>query len=105
MKPITGMCGAALLLAAVSLSCPAEERMIAGTETGQALIETGAGDTLSAPATVLRQMTHDARGLGPVGLATGAVRGGVRGGVQALKGAARMTIGILDTLTAPLKGE
>lgn len=90
---------ASLLLTTLTLPVTAEDRMLAGTERGQPLIATGASDALSAPATVINQMSHDARGLGPLGLATGAVRGGVRGAGQALKGGARMAIGILDTVT------
>lgn len=99
LTPATATLLTLLTLPAVAM---AEERMLAGTERGEPLIATGASDALSAPATVVRQMVHDGRGLGPLGLVTGAVRGGVRAAGQALQGGARMTIGILDTLTDPL---
>lgn len=93
----------AILLAALAAQpVLAEPRMLAGDQRGEQLIATGASDTLSAPSTVFHQMVHDARGLGPLGLATGAVRGSFRAFAQAFKGTARMAIGVTDTLTAPL---
>ena len=83
----------------------AENRMIVGDQSGQALVAAGASDTLSAPGVFLRQVAEDGRGLGPFGLVTGAVRGGVRASGQVLLGGSRMAVGILDSLMAPFRTE
>lgn len=77
------------------------KRMIAGTMRDGDLIATGARDAVTSPTRIYSQIRDDTKNFGPVGIVSGTVRGGVRAGGQALKGGARMAIGILDILTSP----
>jgi hypothetical protein len=92
---------APLLLILVSTAIPAEERVIAGSEHGTALVAGGATDAITSPVTVFTEIGKDTKDFGPGGVVTGAVRGGLKAGGQALKGGARMAIGILDVLVSP----
>ena len=90
-----------LLLMLLSAPIAAEDRMIAGSEYGSALVADGAGAVITSPVTVINQIGEEAKEFGPGGIVTGAVRGGIKASGQVLKGGARMAIGILDVLTSP----
>ena len=90
-----------LLLIFVSADVKAEQRMIAGSERGSDLVATGASDALTSPARVVSEIAKETKEFGVFGLVGGPVRGTLKAGTQALRGGARMAIGILDVLTPP----
>lgn len=92
-----------LLLAA--LPALAADRPIVGTERGDRLVAEGVVDAATAPAEIVHEIGEDARNFGPGGLITGSVRGGVQAAGQALRGGARMAVGIMDVLTAPFRDD
>ena len=89
------------LLFFVSTKIAAEQRMIAGSERGRDLVASGASDALTSPARVLTEIAKETQDYGVFGLVGGPVRGTLKAGTQALRGGARMAIGILDVLTPP----
>ena len=89
------------LLFFISTEIAAEQRMIAGLERGRDLVATGASDALTSPARVLTEIAKETQDYGVFGLVGGPVRGTLKAGTQALRGGARMAIGILDVLTPP----
>ena len=89
------------LLFFVSTEIAAEQRMIAGSERGSDLVATGASDALTSPARVWTEIAKETQDYGVFGLVGGPVRGTLKAGTQALRGGARMAIGILDVLTPP----
>lgn len=97
----------ALLVGLLSLMQPAvaEQRLIAGDESGDQLVATGVVDTVTSPGQLVNEIGKDASNFGPGALITGTYRGAVKGGLQALQGGGRILIGIMDVLTAPLKDD
>jgi hypothetical protein len=93
-----------LLLFLLSAAAGAEERMIAGSEQGPDLVVTGATDTLTAPVRIVTEIGEEVKNYGALGVIGGPVRGGIKAGGQALRGAARMTIGILDVVKSLMVG-
>ena len=89
------------LLIFLSAAAVAGERMIAGSERGSDLVATGAADALTSPARVLTEIRDETRNFGAFGIIGGSVRGPIKAGGQALRGGARMAIGILDVLLSP----
>ena len=86
------------LLIFLSAASVAGERMIAGSERGSDLVATGVADALTSPARVLIEIRDETRNFGAFGIIGGSVRGPIKAGGQALRGGARMAIGILDVL-------
>ena len=80
------------------------ERLIAGPERDVALIKSGAVDTINVPVTLAHQVRDETRNFGPLGVVSGALRGGIKGAILAMRGGARVLIGGLDILTAPMGG-
>lgn len=80
------------------------ERLIAGPERDVALLKSGAVDTIKVPITLAQQVREETRNFGPLGVVSGAVRGGIKGAILAMRGGARVLIGGLDILTAPMGG-
>ncbi len=97
----TSLLLSALVLFFVSVDSAAEQRMIAGSEQGRDLVATGASDALTSPARVVTEIAKETKEFGVFGLVGGPVRGTLKAGTQALRGGARMAIGILDVLTPP----
>ncbi len=93
----------ALLLFCATLSVSAEERMLAGQLEKNELMEAGAVETITSPDRIVSEVSEDVRNFGVGGLATGAAAGGVKAVGQALRGAARFTIGFMDVFTAPIR--
>ena len=85
----------------VSAASLAGERMIAGSQRGSDLVATGAADALTSPARVLTEIRDETKNFGALGIISGSVRGPIKAGGQALRGGARMAIGILDVLLSP----
>ena len=91
----------ASMLIFLSGASAAGERMIAGSQRGSDLVATGAADALTSPARVLTEIRDETKNFGAFGIIGGSVRGPIKAGGQALKGGARMAIGILDVLLSP----
>jgi hypothetical protein len=87
-----------------STNIPPGERMFAGSERDVKLMSTGAIDTVTAPATLARQITDETKNYGVAGIVSGTVRGGLKSGVQVMRGGTRILIGILDVLAMPIGG-
>ena len=97
----TSILFSALLVFFVIPDLAAEQRMIAGSERGSDLVATGASDALTSPARIVAEIAKETQEFGVFGLVGGPVRGTLKAGAQALRGGARMAIGILDVLTPP----
>ena len=95
--------GAALTLILAGSPSSAAERPIVGSASGDRLVAEGVVDAATAPAQIVQEIGEDSRNFGPGGLITGSVRGGVQAAGQALRGGARMAVGIMDVLTAPFR--
>jgi hypothetical protein len=80
---------------------PPGHRMIAEGKRDGDLIATGGRDAVTAPVRLFNEIGEETRQFGPVGLVTGPVRGSIKASGQAMKGGARMLIGLLDILTSP----
>ena len=97
----TSILFSALLLFSMSVDLAAEQRMIAGSERGSDLVASGASDALTSPARIATEIAKETQEFGVFGLIGSPVRGTLKAGTQALRGGARMAIGILDVLTPP----
>lgn len=83
----------------------AEERPFLGENTGTELATEGATQTVTAPMNVLTNTVAETEEYGVFGLVGGPVRGGLSAGTQMLQGGWKMTVGIMDVLTAPFRGQ
>lgn len=94
---------ATLILCAAAGPSTADNRMIAGFEDKGDLIATGATDVATAPGRIATETGEDLHNFGAGGLITGPIVGSIKGAGQAAKGGARVLIGILDILSAPIR--
>ncbi|MGE0484586.1 MAG: hypothetical protein AB7Q81_10640 [Gammaproteobacteria bacterium] len=94
-----------VVIAALAPLTQAAERMIAGDEYAEQLIATGAVDSATSPGRIVDEIGKDASNFGVGALVTGTARGTVLAAGQALRGGARMAIGILDIFTTPFRDD
>lgn len=94
-----------LLLVFSSAQAAAEERFLVGESHGTALATEGATDAVTAPVNVFTNTAEEVPEYGVFGLVGGPVRGGLSAGTQILHGGWKMVVGVMDVLTAPLKGQ
>ncbi len=97
MKVSKSLLAAALAATTVSFAAVAEE--------GVARVGEGVVDAVSAPANIPQQMAKDIEETDPVtGTVTGAVKGGASAAGQVVEGAAKVGVGAVEAITAPLTG-
>jgi hypothetical protein len=63
----------------------------------------GARETITSPGRVVEGIAEDTREHGAVGVVTGSIKGGARAAGQAVKGAADVGVGVIETLTGPFR--
>ncbi|MEQ8234472.1 MAG: hypothetical protein RLW61_06560 [Gammaproteobacteria bacterium] len=63
----------------------------------------GAKDTVTSPGKVVEGIEEDTREHGAVGVVTGSIKGGAKAAGQAVKGAADVGVGVIETITEPLR--
>ncbi|MCB1747736.1 MAG: hypothetical protein H6977_12675 [Gammaproteobacteria bacterium] len=102
---LSAACAALFLVVVLAPTTQAEERMIAGDQRAEQLIATGAVDSVTSPGRIVDEIGTDARNFGAGALITGTARGTVLAAGQALRGGARMAIGILDIFTTPFRDD
>ena len=103
LNRIPAAAAAMLSLLLLSAAAHAEDRMIAGQESGAKLMQTGLTDTVTSPGRIVHEMGEDVNNFGVPGLATGAAAGGVKAAGQAVRGAGRFAIGFMDVITRPIR--
>ena len=62
----------------------------------------GTVDTVTSPGQIIEGIATDAEAHGPVGVVTGAVTGTVKAAGQAVTGAAKVGVGVVEAGTDPL---
>lgn len=62
----------------------------------------GAVDTVTSPGQIVEGISEDTANHGVVGVVTGSVKGGVKAAGQAVTGAAKVGVGVVEAVTDPL---
>ena len=100
MKRIISALAISGLVGLVSLNASAEDA------TKLERMGEGAVDTVTSPGKVVEGIAEDAEKHGPVvGTVTGSVKGGAKAAGQAVKGAANVGVGAVETILSPVTGE
>ncbi len=77
---------------------------VAEDETGVARAGSGVVDTVTSPGQIVEGVKDQTEKHGAVGVVTGPVVGGAKAAAQAVTGAAKIGVGTVEAVTAPLTG-
>ena len=99
MKRVISMLAVLGVAGTFSLSSLADEA------TGPERAAEGTKEAVTAPAEVVKGAAEDTKKQGPTGVVTGTVKGTAKAAGQAVKGAADVGAGAVETVTAPVTGD
>lgn len=79
---------------------------VVAEESGVERMGDGAVDTVTSPGKIVEGLQDETEKRGPVvGTVTGAVKGGAEAAGQAVKGAANVGVGAVETILSPITGD